>query len=51
MFFLIDLCNIEPGDMVEGGHNFEKKWERMKKYKSKILDTTIHSSIDVLSLF
>ena len=30
---------------------FWEKWERMKKYNSKIWDTTFNSSIDALSLF
>ena len=28
-----------------------EKWERMKIYNSQIWDTTINSSIDILSLF
>ena len=35
-----DLYNIEPCDMGE----FWEKWERIKKYTSKLLDTTFNIS-------
>ena len=44
-----DICNMESGDMGES--KACEKWEMMKKYNSKIWDTTLNSSIDVFSLF
>ena len=47
-----NICYVFfPTEGYGGNLNFEKNEKRIKKYDSKIRDTTFDSSTDILSLY